>query len=252
MTLSVSITTFNGGPLVRRCVESVTWADEIIVVDSGSTDNTREICRELGAQVTQTPDFPGYGEQKNRALDRTSGDWVLALDHDESVSPELRAEIEATLKNPGDAVAFTMPRLSNFCGRDMRHCGWWPDPVTRLFRKGAARFSEDHLHDRILVNGKIGKLRHPLRHEPMPTLEHVINKMNGYSSAGAKFNFEHGKRASLGKAIFHGGWAFVRTYVLQAGFLDGREGFMLSVSNAEGTYYRYLKLMLLGGTSRSR
>ncbi len=252
MTLSVSITTFNGEPLVRRCVESVTWADEIIVVDSGSTDNTREICRELGAQVTQTPDFPGYGPQKNRALDRTSGDWVLALDHDEWVSPELRAEIEATMKTPNDAVAYTMPRLSNFCGRNMRHCGWWPDPVTRLFRKGAARFSEDHLHDRILVNGKIGELKHPLHHEPMPTLEHVINKVNGYSSAGAKFNFERGKRASLGKAIFHGGWAFMRTYVFQAGFLDGREGFMLSVSNAEGTYYRYLKLMLLAGTSRPR
>ena len=175
---------------------------------------------------------------------------MLALDHDEMVSPELRAEIEATIKNPGDAVAFTMPRLSNFCGRDMRHCGWWPDPVTRLFRKGAARFSEDHMHDRILVIGKIGKLRHPLLHVPMPSLEHVINKMNGYSSAGAKFKFENGKRASLGKAVFHGWWAFMRTYVFQAGFLDGREGFMLSVSNAEGTYYRYLKLMLLGDKRR--
>jgi len=250
MKLSVSITTFNGEPLVRRCVASVAWADEIIVVDSGSTDHTRDICRELGAKVTQTADFPGYGQQKNRALDRAGGDWVLALDHDEWVSAELRTEIEAAIRNPGDAVAFTMPRLSNFCGRDMRHAGWWPDPVTRLFRKGAARFSEDHLHDRILVTGKIGKLHHPLRHEPMPTLEHVITKMNGYSSAGAKFNFENGKQASLGKAVFHGGWAFVRTYFLQAGFLDGREGFMLSVSNAEGTYYRYLKLMMLGGTSR--
>jgi len=250
MTLSVSIITFNGEPLVRRCVESVTWADEIIVVDSGSTDQTREICRELGAQVTQTADFPGYGQQKNRALDRTTGDWVLALDHDEWVSAELRAEIEATIKNPGDAVAFTMPRLSSYCGRNMRHAGWWPDPVTRLFRKSTARFSEDHLHERVLVTGTIGKLRHPLQHEPMPTLVHVINKMNGYSSAGAKSSFEKGKRASLGKAIFHGGWAFVRTYVLQAGFLDGREGFMLSVSNAEGTYYRYLKLMMLGDKPR--
>ena len=123
MTLSVSIIAFNGEPLIRRCIESVTWTTEIIVVDSGSTDRTRDICTELGAKVTQTPDFPGYGQQKNRALDRTTGDWVLALDHDEWVTPELRAEIEATISNPGDAVAFTMPRLSNFCGRDMRHCG---------------------------------------------------------------------------------------------------------------------------------
>lgn len=250
MTLSVSIIVMNGEPLIRRCVESVTWADEIVVVDSGSSDNTREICRELGAQVTQTADFPGYGPQKNRALDRTSGDWILALDHDEWITPELRAEIETTLRNPGDNVAFSLPRLSNFCGRDMRHSGWWPDPVIRLFRRGAARFAEDHMHDRLVPNGNVGMLRQPLRHDPMPTLEHVINKINGYSSAGAKFNFERGKRASLGKAIFHGWWAFMRTYFLHAGFLDGREGFMLSVSNAEGTYYRYLKLMLLGDRAR--
>src|SRR4029079_4473273 len=139
-------------PLVHRCVASVAWAGEIIVVDSGSTDRTRDICRELGASVTQTPDFPGYGQQKNRALDRTTGDWVLALDHDEWVSPELRAEIEAAMQSAGETVAFAMPRLSNFCGRYMRHSGWWPDPVTRLFRRGAARFSEDHLHDRIIVS----------------------------------------------------------------------------------------------------
>lgn len=250
MTFSVSIIVKNGEPLIHRCVESVTWADEIIVVDSGSTDRTREICRELGAQVTQTTDFPGYGIQKNRALDRTTGDWVLALDHDEWVTPELRAEIEAVMASTGDTAAYAIPRLSNFCGRDMRHSGWWPDPVIRLVRKGTSRFAEDHLHDRIVVNGAIGRLKNPLRHDPMPTLEHVINKINGYSSAGARFNFERGKRASLGQAIFHGWWAFMRTYFLHAGFLDGREGFMLSVSNAEGTYYRYIKLMLLGNPPR--
>jgi glycosyltransferase involved in cell wall biosynthesis len=250
MRLSVSITAFNGEPLIRKCLESVQWADEIILIDSGSTDRTRDIARELGAKVTQTPDFPGYGQQKNRALDRTTGDWVLALDHDEWVSPELRAEIEAIIRDPNARAAYAMPRSSNFCGRYMRHSGWWPDPVMRLFRKGAARFSEDHLHDRILVNGETGRLKNHLHHEPMPSLEHVIVKMNGYSSAGAKFNFERGKRASLGKAIVHGTWAFIRTYILQAGFLDGREGFMLSVSNAEGTYYRYLKLMLLSHTRR--
>jgi glycosyltransferase involved in cell wall biosynthesis len=252
MTLSVSIIVVNGEPLIRRCVASVAWADEIVVVDSGSTDNTREICSELGAQVTQTADFPGYGQQKNRALDRATGDWVLALDHDEWVTPELRAEIATAMANPGDTAAFAIPRLSNFCGRDMRHSGWWPDPVIRLFRRGTARFAEDHMHDRVVVNGQLGRLKNPLRHDPMPTLEHVINKVNGYSSAGANFNFKHGKRASLTTAIGHGVWAFFRTYILRAGFLDGREGFMLSVSNAEGTYYRYLKLMMLANTSRPR
>lgn len=250
MTLSISIITFNGESMIRRCLESVAWADEVIVFDSGSTDRTREICMELGAVVTQTPDFPGFGQQKNRALDRATGNWILSLDQDEWVTPELRLEIETAIENPGDAVAFAIPRLSSYCGHDMHHSGWWPDPVTHLFRRGAARFSEDHVHDRVLVTGKIGQLRAVLRHEPMPTLEHVINKINSYSSAGAKFGFEQGKRASLGKAILHGGWAFVRTYFLKAGFLDGRAGFMLSVSNAEGAYYRYLKLMLLGDKPR--
>ncbi len=250
MTLSVSIIVKNGEPLIRRCIQSVTWADEIVVIDSGSTDRTCEICLELGAMVTQTADFPGYGPQKNRALDRTTGDWVLALDHDEWVTPELRAEIEATIARAEGTMAYALPRLSNFCGRDMRHSGWWPDPVIRLFRKGAGRFAEDHIHDRVVVKGAVGRLKHPLRHDPMPTLEHVLNKINGYSSAGAQFNFDRGKRTSLGAAIFHGGWAFLRTYILRAGFLDGREGFMLAISNAEGTYYRYVKLMLLGDKSR--
>jgi glycosyltransferase involved in cell wall biosynthesis len=245
MKISVSIIAYNSESMVRRCLESVAWADEIVVIDSGSTDNTVAICRDFGAIVEQTAGFPGFGPQKNRALDRTRGEWVLALDHDEWVSPELRAEIESKLRDPGDFVAFMIPRLSSFCGRFMRHSGWWPDHVTRLFRKDSARFSEDHMHDRVVVDGKIGKLKNHLLHEPMQDLEKVINKINGYSSAGARFNFERGKRGGLGKAILHGWWAFIRTYFLQAGFLDGREGFMLAVSNAEGTYYRYLKLTLL-------
>ena len=112
---------------------------------------------------------------------------MLALDHDEWVTAELRAEIEAIMASPGELAAYAMPRLSNFCGRDMRHSGWWPDPVIRLFRKGTGRFSEDHMHDRLIVHGKIGRLKNPLRHDPMPTLEHVINKVNGYSSAGSRF-----------------------------------------------------------------
>jgi len=251
MTLSVTITTKNAESFIRRCLESVAWADQVVVVDSGSTDRTCEICRELGAEVHQTDDWPGFGPQKNRALDHARCDWVLALDHDEWVSPELRAEIIAMMADPGDKAAFEMPRSSNFCGRFMRHSGWWPDYLTRLFRRGAARFSDDHMHDRIIVTGRVGRLRQPLLHEPMPDLEQVLVKMNAYSTAGARFNHERGRRASLWTAIVHGGWAFFRTYFLRAGFLDGREGFMLSVSNAEGAYYRYLKLMLLGDRARS-
>jgi hypothetical protein len=138
-----------------------------------------------------------------------------------------------------------MPRLSSYCGRFMRHSGWWPDHVTRLFRRGGARFSDDRVHERLIVDGKVGTLHEPLRHEAIRDLDEALVKMNAYSTAGAIMQHERGTSASLAGAVGHGAWTFLRTYVLRAGFLDGREGFMLAVSNAEGAYYRYLKLMLL-------
>ena len=245
MKLSVIVITRNGEATIARCLGSVEWAGETVVVDSGSTDRTVEICRSLGAQVHQTPDWPGHGPQKNRALDRASGDWVLSLDSDEWLTPESCAEIQRALAAPSDKAAYTMPRRSSYCGRYMRHSGWWPDYVVRLFRRDAARFSEDHTHDRLMVSGAIGKLSQPILHEAITDLDQMIGKMNMYSTASANMLHQRGRRASLYTAILHGGWAFVRTYFLRLGFLDGREGFMLAVANAEGSYYRYLKLMLL-------
>lgn len=245
MKLSAIIITKNSGATIRRCVESVAWADEIVVVDSGSTDRTLEICRELGAAVHVTADWPGHGPQKNRALALAGGDWIFSLDADEWVTPELHSELARASDDPGGCVAFEMPRRSSFCGRFMRHSGWWPDYVTRLFRRQAARFSEDHMHDRVIVEGTVGKLLHPIMHESIANLDQMIAKMNAYSSMSAGVLRRQGRRASLATALLHGGWAFVRTYFLRAGFLDGREGFMLAVANAEGSYYRYLKLMLL-------
>ena len=245
MKLSVIVITKNGEATIGRCLESVAWADEVVVVDSGSTDRTVEICRELGAQVHEITDWRGHGPQKNRALDRAVGDWVFSLDHDEWATPDLGEEIRRALAAPGDRAAFAMPRRSSFCGRFMLHSGWWPDYVTRLFRRGAARFSEDHMHDRVIVEGPIGRLRHPVMHEAITDLDQMLAKMNSYSTASAGVLRRQGRRASLATAILHGWWAFMRTYFLRLGFLDGREGFMLAVANAEGSYYRYLKLMLL-------
>lgn len=245
MRLSVIVITGNAAPTIRRCLESVRWADEIVVVDSGSTDRTLDICRDLGARVHQTSDWPGHGPQKNRALDRASGDWIVALDSDEWVTPELRAEVEHAIAEPRGHVAFAIPRRSSFCGRIMRHSGWWPDHVVRLFRRDAARFSEDHTHDRLIVNGTTGRLRQPIMHEAITDLEQMIAKMNMYSTSAAHMKLREGRGASVFTALLHGGWAFFRTYVLRLGFLDGREGFMLAVANAEGSYYRYVKLMLL-------
>jgi len=243
--ISAVVICLNEADRIGRCLESLAFCDEIVVVDSGSTDRTVEICRELGAAVHVTPDWPGHGPQKNRALDRAGGDWIFSLDHDEWATPELREEIVRTLAAPGDKAAFVMPRRSSFCGRFMRHSGWWPDPVTRLFRRGAARFSEDHMHDRVIVQGPIGRLQHPVMHESITDLAQMIAKMNSYSSTSAAMLNRQGRRASLATAMLHGWWAFTRTYFLRLGFLDGREGFMLAIANAEGSYYRYLKLMLL-------
>ena len=245
MRLSAIIITKNAGQTIRRCLESVAWADETIVVDSGSTDGTLDICRELGARIHETPDWPGHGPQKNRALALASGDWVLSIDADEWVISELRAEIARRLAAPGDKAAFAIPRRSSFCGRFMRHSGWWPDYVVRLFRRNAARFSEDNTHERLLVNGGTAKLKQPLLHEAITSLDQMLAKMNAYSTNTALMFHQRGRRASLFTALLHGGWAFFRTYCLRLGFLDGREGFMLAVANAEGSYYRYIKLMLL-------
>ena len=246
MSLSVIVICGNNVATIRRCLDSVSWAEEIVVVDSGSTDGTLDVARELATTVRQTADWPGHGPQKNRALGLATGDWVLSLDSDEWVTPELRAGLEAAMVSPGDKVAFFMPRRSSFCGRFMRHSGWWPDHVTRLWRRGSARFSEDHTHDRVIVDGKMGRLPHPVMHEAVTDLEQMLVKINMYSSSSAAMFHRDGRRTSLFTALLHGGWAFFRTYFLRLGFLDGREGLMLAVINAENSYYRYAKLMLLG------
>lgn len=245
MKLSVIIITRNEAANIRACLDSVTWADEIIVVDSGSTDDTVAIAREFTSQVHKH-DWPGFGAQKNRALDYATKEWVFSIDADERVTPELRAAIEAVLRKKDDVcAAYRISRLSSYCGRLMRHSGWHPDPVVRLFRRNAARFSDDLVHERLLVEGVVGQLDGELLHYAFDNLEEVLNKVNHYSSAGAVMLQQRGRTASLGGAVLRGLWSFLRTYILRGGFLDGREGFMLAVSNAEGTYYRYLKLMLL-------
>ncbi|MBY0271418.1 MAG: glycosyltransferase family 2 protein [Burkholderiales bacterium] len=250
MQVSAIIITKNAGTMIRRCLESVAWADETIVVDSGSTDDTAEICRALGVKLVVTDDWPGFGAQKNRALDAATGDWVFSIDADEWVTPELRDEMRAVIADPAAAQAYAMPRRSSFCGREMKHSGWWPDYVVRLFRRGAARFSEDLAHERLVVTGTTLKLKQPLMHEAISTMEQMLGKMNLYSSASARMLHARGRQASIGTAVLHGCWAFFRTYVLRRGFLDGREGFILAVANAEGSYYRYIKLLLENGKRR--
>ena len=244
--LSVIVITRNEEANIAACLASVAFARECIVVDSGSTDRTLEIARDAGAHVTRTPDFPGFGLQKNRALDLATQPWVLSIDADERVTPLLRDEILAVVGAAAPQPnAWDMPRRSSYCGQFMAHSGWYPDRVTRLFRRGTARFSPDVVHERLVTGERPAHLRHDLMHLSYPDLESVLDKLNRYSTAGAQRMQSEGRRGSVGRAVASGLWAFIRTYVLQFGFLDGRMGFLLAVSNAEGTYYRYLKLWLL-------
>ncbi len=242
--LSVILITKNEALRLGATLDAISFADEIIVLDSGSTDGTVELARRYSDKVYVSDGWPGFGPQKNRALDLASGDWVLSLDADERVTPELAAEIQAALARPR-AEMYELPRSSSYCGRTIRHSGWWPDYVARLFLRGSARFSDDLVHERLLFQGAIARLKAPLQHESFRTLEEVLNKVNHYSSAGAEQALARGKQGGLGKAVSHGLWAFLRSYLLRAGFLDGREGFMLAISSAEGVYYRYLKLLYL-------
>lgn len=241
-SLSVIIITKNEAANIRACLESVAWAEEIIVVDSGSSDATAEICKEFGAQV-HVHDWPGFGVQKNRALGYATKDWVLSLDADERVTPELRAEIESVLQNPR-ADGYEIPRLSSFCGRFMRHSGWHPDYVLRLFRRGKGSFSDVLVHESVQLQGSVARFQQPLLHYSYRDFGDVLSKLNSYSSAASIMLERRGKKGSLTQAVLHGLWAFIRTYFLRAGFLDGREGFMLAVMNAENSYYRYIKLWL--------
>lgn len=244
MSLSIIVIVKNEESSIRDCLSSVVWADEIIVLDSGSTDKTVEICKEFTDQVYET-DWPGFGPQKNRALQYATKEWVLSIDADERISYDLQTEIKRVIQMPQRYDTYSMPRRSNYCGRYMKHSGWWPDRVVRLFQRGKAHFSDDLVHERIIVEGRTGKLKEPIIHESLLTIEQVLNTMNSYSTAGAKMLAEEHQTAGLSKAILHGLWTFLRTYFFRAGFLDGKEGFMLAISNAEGTYYRYLKLMVI-------
>ena len=242
--LSVIIITKNEALHIHDCLASVTFADEIIVVDAHSADNTVTLCHSFTNKVFVTEDWPGFGPQKNRALDYAQGEWILSLDADERVSPTLQQEIQQAIQTDL-YTAFSIPRRSSYCGRWMQ-CGY-PDRVIRLFKKDCARLSSHILHEKVEVfQGCVGTLKTPLLHYSFSSLEEVLEKVNSYSSIGAHMLAVQGKKSGLRKALLHGLWTFFRTYFLKRGFLDGREGFMLAVSNAEGVYYRYLKLMYLG------
>lgn len=242
--LSVILITKNEAHNLAACLRSVDFADEIIVVDSRSQDGTLEIAEAAGARVVIFDDWPGFGPQKNRALDLATQPWVFSIDADERVTPELRDEILRTLRAP-QMAAYRVPRLSEFCGKPIRHSGWWPDYVLRLFRRDAARFTDVTVHERIEYKGPVGTLNACLLHYPYRDLDALIAKTNRYSGDAARAMAARGKRVGIAGVIGHSVWTFIRIYFLRRGFLDGRHGFVLAAMAAAGSFFRYAKLMFL-------
>jgi glycosyltransferase involved in cell wall biosynthesis len=241
MKISVVLITKNEAHNIRACLESVSWCDRAIIVDSGSEDGTVELARGMGAEVFETTSWPGFGPQKNLALSKADGDWVFSIDADERVTPELRDQILAAAAS-GEANAYEMPRLSRFCGRFIHHGGWYPDYVTRLFRRGRARFSDDLVHERLIVDGATARLTSPLLHYTYDDFSQVLRKIDQYSTLGARQSLARGKTATPASAVLHGGWAFLRTYLLRRGFLDGGHGLGVALMNGQASYYKYIKL----------
>lgn len=239
--LSVIIITRDEEETLRDCLESVAFADEAIVLDSASTDRTVEIARSMGARLESTTDWPGFGPQKNRALALATGDWVLSIDADERVSPALKAEILCAIENPL-ADCYAIPRLSQFAGSFIRHGGWYPDYVPRLFRRGTARFSNDLVHERLVFEGPQVKLKNHLVHFGFRDFSSTLKKIDQYSSAWSRQAQASGKKAGFFSALSHAIAAFFKTYIVKAGFLDGSAGLAVAISSAEVAYYKYLKL----------
>lgn len=243
--LSVIVITFNEIANIEACLKSVSFADEIVVVDSGSTDGTIDVARRLGAVVHVTPDWPGFGPQKNRALELAQHPWVLSLDADERVPAELARQIRQVVTE-GAWSACEIPRLTQFCGQWIRHCGWTPDYVLRLFKRGAAHFSDDLVHERVVFSGGVThRLTVPLLHFSYPTPTHYWRKLEQYSQAWAQQRFAAGQTSSMLRAALAGVVAFLRSYIVRLGFLDGAMGFAVCTMQAQAAFGKYFALYCL-------
>ncbi len=241
--LSVAIITYNEEPNIRRTLESVAWADEIVVVDSGSTDGTAAICREYTDNVIQQ-DWLGFARQKNLAIDRTSGDWVLSIDADEPVESELADEIKTIIASPDALDGYHIPRKTFFLGKQVRYGGWYPDYNLRLFRKGKGQFEERAVHEAINVRGATGRTRHALLHYAYPDLASYMSSINKYSSLAVTVMGEKGIsgfKAGFFNMMFRPVFAFVLKYFFRLGFLDGKHGLVLNLFHSYYVFAKYAK-----------
>jgi glycosyltransferase involved in cell wall biosynthesis len=243
MDLTVVVLTKNESANLHQCLNSLVPGVRAMVIDSQSTDNTVQLAREWGAEVIETSEWRGFGHQRNLALGHVSTRWVMFLDADERIQPQGWDEMRAALQQP-QAQAFSFPRLTNFAGTWIRHCGWYPDRVTRLFQIGQARYSDDLVHERVVLlpEVQVRSLKTPLLHYSYPDPAHYWKKMQTYSLAWAEQNHALGKKTNLARALMSSLFAFVRSYVFRLGFLDGISGLAVCLMQAQSTYSKYFML----------
>jgi len=240
--LSVAIITKNEAANLPGCLESVAFAKQVVVVDSGSDDGTLEIAREFGCEVFSVP-WKGFGAQKQAAIDRCREPWVLVLDADERIPPETQAAIRAVISQGEDAApGYSFPRKNFFQDRWIRHMGWWPDRITRLFRRGMGRMTEASVHEAVTVDGQVIALESPIEHCTEGRLSAILKKIDRYSTLAAEEAFREGRRSSIWGALARAELTFLQNYILRRGFLDGRQGLVLSVTDAVNKFFKYAKL----------
>jgi glycosyltransferase involved in cell wall biosynthesis len=247
--ISVYIIAFNESEKVADAIRSVAWADEVVVADSHSTDNTVAIAESLGARVVQI-DFKGFGALRNDAVAACSHEWVFSLDADERCTPEAADEVRSLAELAAHGAYF-VPRRNYFLGREVKHSGWYPNyRQPQLFRKSSMRYEMSPVHEgfELSPGATVGHLRHAIWQLPFKDLAEVVAKMNRYSSLGAAKKRQAG--SSYGKGLTHGMWAFLKHYVFKRGFLDGWAGFVIALSYFEVTFYRYAKAVELAEQDR--
>ena len=245
MKLAACIITCNEAERIAACIEAVRFCDEVVVVDSHSTDATREIATRLGARVIER-DWPGYRSQKQFATDAASCDWVLSIDADERVTPALRAAIEA-LRTGGFAGArgFSIPRLTEYFGRFLRHGNAWPDRQIRLYDRRAAHWSGYEVHEKIVVDGAVGALTAPLEHYAYRNLDDQLARLDRYAGLMAAQMHAAGKRAGLAQVLFNPAWRMFRGLIIKRGLLDGWRGWLFHIAEAGYVRRKYLRLWTL-------
>ena len=239
--ISVAIITKNEEANIRACLESVRWADDLVVVDSGSTDQTLQICREYPARIF-VEEWKGFARQKNSAIAKTRHQWVLSLDADERIPLKLKEEIEKEINQDRPCNGYFIARKNFFAGRWIRHCGWFPDYNLRLFRKSRGRFQERAVHERVQIEGKAERLQNFLIHETYHSVGDFLQRMDRYSTLAAREMDQEGKQFRIFDLLFRPPFTFFQMYLIRLGFLEGYWGFLLSGLYSFYTFTKYSKL----------